>query len=148
MQKKADGEKKRRKQGEWREVQPADCWYSISNSIVYIHNSLFQKSSNSSLLKNPSNLLSPLALGQQQPQQNARLLRVQEPTGNLGLLVVTRDTRSGHLAVDSAMALDNGDVVFSDNVVDCRVEGSRDASCAGTGNLFLLALLPCTITLE
>lgn len=61
------------------------------------------------------------------------MLRIQEPARNLG---ITREIGRGDLAVDSAMTLDDGDVAVGDDVVDSGVEGGRDASCAGAGNLF------------
>lgn len=61
------------------------------------------------------------------------MLRIQEPTCNLG---VTRKIGRGDLAVDGAMALDDGDVAVGHDVVDGGVEGRRDASCTGAGDLF------------
>lgn len=96
--------------------------------------------SSSRFSKHLPNLLNALVLRQQQSQQNTRLLRVQEPTGNLGLLgIVARDTSRGNLTVNGTVALNNGDVLILDNVVDSSVKVARDASGAGSCDLLKLA---------
>lgn len=102
--------------------------------------------SSSSLLKHPPNLLNTLLLGQQQSQQNPRLLRVQEPTSNLVLRGITRNTRRRHLPVNRPMTLNNRDTLVLDNIVNSSVKVTRHTTSPSTSdNNTLSAVLNSSI---
>lgn len=90
--------------------------------------------SSSCLLKHPPNLLNTLLLRQKQSQQNPRLLRVQEPTSNLVLRGITRNTRRRHLPVNSPMTLNNRDTLVLDNVINSSVKVTRHTTSPSTSD--------------